>query len=98
MSVEVSLGAKLLQAEGRRGVGLHVDLTLLHSCTFLSFVTELVCALDHSSKAFAFAQDCHIIDLHLSLCVCHVSRADTTVREPSARKDREELRMCEKNI
>ena len=37
-------------------VGLYVDLTLLHSCTFLSLVTELLCALDHSSNAFALAQ------------------------------------------
>ena len=28
-------------------VGLHVDLTLLHSCAFLYFVTLLVYALDH---------------------------------------------------
>ena len=35
VSVEVSLGTKLAQAEG--SVGMHVDLTLLHSCTlFLS--------------------------------------------------------------
>ena len=32
------------------------DLTLLHSCTFVSFVTELLCAFDHSSNAFALAQ------------------------------------------
>ena len=51
MSVEVSLGTKLAQL--RRNVGMHVDLTLLHSCTIMSFVTELVCALDHSSNAFA---------------------------------------------
>ena len=35
---------------------MHVDLTLLHSCTFVSLVTELLCALDHSSNAFALAQ------------------------------------------
>ena len=46
---------------------MHADWTLLHSCTFFSFVTELVCALDHSSNAFALAQDCHKIELHLSL-------------------------------
>ena len=37
-------------------------MTLSHS-----FVTELVCALDHSSNAFALAQDCHKIKLHLSV-------------------------------
>ena len=37
-------------------VGLHIDLALLHSCTFVSLVTELSCALDHSSNAFALAQ------------------------------------------
>ena len=37
-------------------VGLHVDLSLLHSCTFVSHVTGLSCALDHSSSAFALAQ------------------------------------------
>ena len=48
-------------------VGTHVDLTLLHSCTFISLVTELLCALDHSSNAFALAQGCHKIELQLSL-------------------------------
>ena len=43
----------------RRSVGLHVDLTLLHYCTLSSFVTELVCALEHSSITFALSQDCH---------------------------------------
>ena len=28
----------------------------LHSCTFFSLVTELLCALDHSSNALALAQ------------------------------------------
>ena len=37
-------------------------LSLLHFCTFLSFVTELVCALDHSSNAFALAHTCHKIE------------------------------------
>ena len=37
-------------------VGMNVDMTLLHSCTFVSLVTELLCALDHSSNAFALAQ------------------------------------------
>ena len=32
------------------------NLTLLHFCTFLSFVTELLCALDHAYNAFALAQ------------------------------------------
>ena len=34
---------------------MHTDLTLLHSSTFVSLVTELSCALDHSSNAFALA-------------------------------------------
>ena len=37
-------------------VGTHIDLTPLHFCTFLSFVTELLCALDHAFNAFALAQ------------------------------------------
>ena len=40
-------------------VKLHIDWALLHSGKFLSVVTELSCALDHSSNAFALAQDCH---------------------------------------
>ena len=47
-------------------VGMHMDLTLLHSSAIVSLVTELKCALDHSSNAFALAQDCHNIELHLS--------------------------------
>ena len=31
-------------------------LRLFHSCTFVSLVTELSCALDHFSNAFALAQ------------------------------------------
>ena len=31
-------------------VGLHIDWTLLHSCTCVSLVAELLCALDHSSN------------------------------------------------
>ena len=54
VSVEVSLGTVLVQL--RESVGMHIDLTLLHSCTFVSFVTELLCALDHSFNAFALAQ------------------------------------------
>ena len=50
----------------RVSVRLHVGLTLLHPCTLVSFVTELLCALDHSSNAFALAQDCHEIELHVS--------------------------------
>mmetsp|Transcript_19164 Transcript_19164/g.51226 ORF Transcript_19164/g.51226 Transcript_19164/m.51226 type:complete len:102 (-) Transcript_19164:54-359(-) len=49
VSVEVSLGTKLAQLRG--SVGTHIDLTLLHSCTFVSLVTEWLCALDHSSSA-----------------------------------------------
>ena len=45
---------------------MHVDLTLLHSCTSVSLVTELLCALDHSSNACALAQGSHKIELHLS--------------------------------
>ena len=37
-------------------VRVHIDLTLLHSCKFVSLVTELLCALDHSSNAFALDQ------------------------------------------
>ena len=40
----------------RESVGLHMDLALLHSCTFVSIVTELSCALGHYSNAFALAQ------------------------------------------
>ena len=47
-------------------VGRHVDWTLLHSCTCVSLVTELLRALDHSPTAFALAQGCHKIELHLS--------------------------------
>ena len=46
VSVEVSLGTKLAQL--RESVRMHTDLTLLHSCTFVCLVTELLCALDHS--------------------------------------------------
>ena len=45
----------------RESVGMHVDLT-----AFVSFVTEMLCALDHSSNAFALAQGCHKTELHLS--------------------------------
>ena len=38
VTVVVSLGAKLAQAEGT--VRLHIDLPLLHSCTFVYLVTE----------------------------------------------------------
>ena len=54
VSVEVSLGTVLAQL--RESVGMHIDLTLLHSCTFVSFVTELLCGLHHSFNAFALAQ------------------------------------------
>ena len=54
VSVEVSLGTKLAQLRG--SVGTYMDLTRSHSCTFVSLVTELLCALDHSSNAFALAQ------------------------------------------
>ena len=47
-------------------VGLYIDLTPLHSCMFVSLVTELLCALNHSSDAFALAQGCHKKELHLS--------------------------------
>ena len=65
MSVEVGLGTKLAQAG--ESVGLRIDMTLLHSCTFFFLVTELLCPLDHSSNAVALAQDCHKTELHLSL-------------------------------
>ena len=52
------LGRKLAQAEGReRRCSVARRLDTVHSCTFLTFVTELVCALDHSSNAFALDQD-----------------------------------------
>ena len=54
MSVEVSLGTKIAQVRG--SVGMHIDFTVIHSCTVVSVVTELLCALDHSSNAFAMAQ------------------------------------------
>ena len=47
-------------------VGMHMDVTLLHSSAIVSLVTELKCALDHSSNAYALAQDGHKIELHLS--------------------------------
>ena len=46
----------ILEAQLKASVGTHIDLTLLHSCTFVSLVTELLCALDHSSNVFALAQ------------------------------------------
>ena len=45
---------------------MHMDLTLLHSCTFVSHVTELLCALDHSSNAFALAQVASQKHFHLT--------------------------------
>ena len=54
MSVAVSLGAKPAQTE--ESVELHTDLTPLHSCTFASLVSRLVCALDHPPNAFALAE------------------------------------------
>ena len=51
----------------RRSVGMHVDLTLLHSCTFVSFVRELLCAFDHFSSAFALAHGWHNTEMHFSL-------------------------------
>ena len=45
---------------------MYLVLTLLHYCTFVSFVAELSCALDHSSNAFALAQGCHKTGLNLS--------------------------------
>ena len=38
---------------------MHIDLTLLHSCTFVSLVTEQLCALDRRTT-----------DLHLTLFSC----------------------------
>ena len=49
---------------------MHIDLKLLHSCTCVSLVTELLCAHDHSSNAFALAQGCH-----KQSCICHGSEA-----------------------
>ena len=44
-----------------------MDLALLRSCTFVSFVTELSSALDHSSNAFALAQAHPKTVLHMTL-------------------------------
>ena len=44
------------QSKLRGSVGLHMDLTLSHSCKIVSLVTELSCALARSSNAFALAQ------------------------------------------
>ena len=44
-------------AQLRESDGTHIDLTQLHSCTFVSLVTELLCALDHFSNALPLAQD-----------------------------------------
>ena len=51
-------------------VGMHTDLTLLHSCTCVSLVAELLCALDHHSNAFALAQVAsqNRVPLHSFLC------------------------------
>ena len=50
---------------------MHVDLTLLHSCACVSLVTELLCALDHSSNAFALAQVAPQDKLPFdTVCVC----------------------------
>ena len=65
VSVEVSLGTKLGQVEV--SVRLHIDLTLSHSCAFFSLVTELLCALGHSS------QDCHKAEFHVSLSLSLLS-------------------------
>ena len=37
-----------------------------HASSCLALVTELLCALDHSSNAFALAQGCRHAELHLS--------------------------------
>ena len=67
VSVVVSLGAS--RPKLRESVELHIDLTLLHSCTFVSCVTELLCALDHSSNACALAQARDKTEFHLTLSV-----------------------------
>ena len=54
VSVKVSLGTKLAQLRG--SVRMHTDRSLLQSCTCVSLVTDLLCALDHTSNAFALAQ------------------------------------------
>ena len=67
---------------------MHMDLTLLHSCTIVSFVTELLCALNHSSNAFALAQVAPQNRLpfdSLSLCVS---------LSPSFWANTSEMRVC----
>ena len=49
VSVEVSF-TKLAQLWG--SVGMHMDFTLLHSCTCVSFVTELLCAHDEHFESW----------------------------------------------
>ena len=64
--VVVSLGGPSF----RESVGLHIDLTLLNSRTCVSFVTELMCALDHSSNAFALAPSLPNRVAFVNLAVC----------------------------
>ena len=45
-------------------VDLHVDLSLLLHISYP--FSQSWCALAHSSNAFALAQDCHNVELHLS--------------------------------
>ena len=71
-------------------VRLHKDLTLLHSCTILSLVTELLCALDHSSNAFALAQGCNKTELHF-----HRSRVSDVA---AADQDRRCHSLCSESV
>ena len=48
--VKVSLDTKITKLRK------HIDMAQLHSCTFVSLVTELLCVVDHSSNAFALVQ------------------------------------------
>ena len=54
-TVDSSIHLRTARSLSRLSVELYMDLTLFYSCTFVSLVTELSCALDHSSNASALA-------------------------------------------
>ena len=65
VSVEVSLDTTWTKL--RRSVGMHIFLTLLHFCAFVSLTTQLLCVIEHSSNAFALTQVAsHETDFHLT--------------------------------
>ena len=92
MSVVISLGAKPAQAE-EGGIELHMDLALLHSCTSVSLVTGLSCALDHSSNDFALAQ---VVPQNRVAFDKREERETETERERETERDREREREREK--